>query len=151
MGAAPAACPEFTLNLRLVLDSNLILDRLALGPHVRNHRPENAHPDIWRDFEFELRIVHYSRHFADQASGRDHAIAPARILDEIGMVLLLFAPTPDDKIIRDGKDQREGRQIHEHVRRGGAGGSGGLGESRCKQNPFSLIPSPERLASAKTS
>src|SRR5205807_9215268 len=93
-------------------NSSLILDRLALGPHVCNHRPENPHPDTWRDFEFELRVVHYSRHFADQASGRDHAIAPARILDEIGMFLLLFALWPDDKKIRDGKDQREGHQLH---------------------------------------
>src|SRR6202047_5202038 len=112
MGAAPAACPEFTLNLRLVLDSNLRLDGLALGPHVRNHRPENAHPDIWRDFEFELGIVHYFRHFADQASGRDHAIAPARILDEICMFLRLFALRPDYKIIGDDKDQSEGHQIY---------------------------------------
>src|ERR1700730_19240989 len=102
MGAAAPARPEAKLISGLVLGSRLILDRLTLGPHVRNHRPENAHPDIWRDFEFELRIVHYFRHFADQASGRDHAIASARILDEIGMVLRLFALRPDDKKIRDG-------------------------------------------------
>src|SRR6202045_544575 len=108
MGAAKAVSPEFLLVAGL--HSSLILDRLALGPHVRNHRPENAHPDTWRDFEFELRFVHYSRHFADQASGRDHAIAPARILDEIGMVLRLFALRPDDKKIRDGKDHHKGHQ-----------------------------------------
>jgi hypothetical protein len=105
-----AACPEFLLFAGM--DSSLILDRLALGPHVRNHRPENAHPDTWRDFEFELRVVHNSRHFADQASGRDHAIAPARILNEIGMFLRLFALRPDDKKIRDGKDHHEGHQLH---------------------------------------
>jgi hypothetical protein len=110
MGAAAAACPEFLLFAGI--DSSLILDRLALGPHVRNHRPENAHPDTWRDFEFELRVVHYSRHFADQASGRDHAIAPARILNEIGMFLCLFTLRPDDKKIRDGKDHHEGHQLH---------------------------------------
>src|ERR1700730_6886566 len=110
MGAAKAVSPEFLLVAGF--DSSLILDRLALRPHVRNHRPENAHTNTWRDFEFELRIVYYSCHFADQASGRDHAIAPARILNEIGMFLRLFALRPDDEIIGDSKDQREGHQIY---------------------------------------
>jgi hypothetical protein len=109
-GRSQSVSPEFLLVAGF--DSSLILDRLALGPHVRNHRPENAHPHTWRDFEFELRIVHDSCHFADQASGRDYAIAPARILNEIGMFLRLFALRPDDKKIRDGKDQREGHQLH---------------------------------------
>ena len=126
-------------------DSTLLLDRLALRPHVRNHPPGNAHLDIRRDFEFELGIVHYSRNLADQASGHNHAVALARILDEIFMLLRLLPLRPDNQKIRDNKDYREGHKLHDHVHPTGSPGNGCLGESRCEQNPFSSI-----LSSLKT-
>ena len=128
----------------------MVLDRLALGSNGRYHRPGNPHLDIRSDFEFELSVVDNARDLADQASCRNHAVALADILDEIFLLLRLFALRPDDQKISDNENDRERNQRQDNIRpRRAPRAAGGLGKADVNKI-LSLLESPLKACPLKT-
>ncbi len=141
--------------LALTLVFYCVLDGFALGPHIRNVRPGDPHPDSWGNFELDLLVVDHTGDFANKASAGEHAVAAAKVLQEIFVLLCLIALRPNHQKIGDDKNQREGDQRREHVANGrrlrDGRRLGSLGVSRRKQILLLLLIFSLALPAAKRS
>src|SRR5687767_13780982 len=93
----------------------LLLDRLALGAHVRHHRAHLAHAHLVGKLHLDLLVVDHLGDLADQPAGGDHGIAAAHVPDQLLMLLGAFLLRPQDQEIHDDEDQDERQQRHQHV------------------------------------
>src|SRR5215510_1920646 len=91
----------------------VVLDRLALGAHARDHRTHLPHAYAVGNLDLDLLLVDHLGNFAHQPPGRNHGVAAAQVLDQ---VLVLFHPLllgPQDQEIHQDDDWD-----HHHQRRG---------------------------------
>src|SRR4051794_26383583 len=65
----------------------IILDRLALGAHARDHRADLAHAHTIGNLDLKLLLIDHFGNLADKPSGSNHGIAAAQVLDQV-LVLL---------------------------------------------------------------
>src|SRR5215813_5528577 len=100
------AC-ENPLALRAV-----VLDRLALGAHARDHRADLSHAHAIGNLNLDLLLIDDLGDLADQPSRRNHRIAAAQVLHQVLVLLHPLLLGPQDQEVHQGNDGD-----HHHERR----------------------------------
>src|SRR5262245_47754720 len=91
----------------------VVLDRLALGAHARDHRAHLPHAHTVGYFDLDLLLVDHLSDLPHQPSRRNHGVAAAQVLDQLLMLLHPLLLGPQDQEIHQDDDWD-----HHHERRG---------------------------------
>src|SRR5215468_11271396 len=91
----------------------VVLDRLALGAHARNHRAHLPHAYAVGNLDLNLLLIDHLGDLTNQPTGRNHGVAAAQVLDQVLVLLHPLLLGPQDQKVHQGDDWD-----HHHQRRG---------------------------------